>query len=606
MANSGAHAPSQRLMIREMILENFKSYAGEQRVGPFHKSFSAVVGPNGSGKSNVIDAMLFVFGRRAKQLRFNKVSELIHNSQNHRNLDYARVTVRFQEIIDQAGDGYELVPDSEFSVARTAQRNNESHYYINNRKVSTKEVTDLLKAKGIDLDNNRFLILQGEVEQISMMKPKAEDKNDTGLLEYLEDIIGTDKYVQPIEEASKKLEEINEKRQTMVARLKVSEKEKDGLQGKAEEAQQFLDKQAEMLRLRINVTHLLAMKVQANLATAEANTGELKAKLAHERAKFKEQEKELTAAEKKYRAATKAHEQVVKSIDAATEAFKEMERKDAQNTETLKALRTKQKKLTDKQAADKKQLETLEKERKECEAAGPQLAAQVQSLTADLAAAEAALEEMQETARGEVEGLRQQLAGVRKELAPWERKMGEVQARISVSEREMELLQRQGNEAKKRLEKATKDLEEARSAAAGKEQRIKELEASLEQRKRDAEGHKQALAAAQAEERKAEEELGAVRERVVQLRADLQASQGQSGVMRHRCQVRRRRLHRHRRAGQRGGGDHQRRAAGGGAPAAHGGGVRHLPHSGGAAAVGAEGDGEGGHAGGLPPPVRPD
>ncbi|GFR52831.1 hypothetical protein Agub_g15457, partial [Astrephomene gubernaculifera] len=374
--------------------------------------------------------------------------------------------------------------------------------------------------------------LQGEVEQISMMKPKAEDKNDTGLLEYLEDIIGTDKYVQPIEEASKKLEEINEKRQTMVARLKVSEKEKDGLQGKAEEAQQFLDKQAEMLRLRINVTHLLAMKVQANLATAEANTGELKAKLAHERAKFKEQEKELTAAEKKYRAATKAHEQVVKSIDAATEAFKEMERKDAQNTETLKALRTKQKKLTDKQAADKKQLETLEKERKECEAAGPQLAAQVQSLTADLAAAEAALEEMQETARGEVEGLRQQLAGVRKELAPWERKMGEVQARISVSEREMELLQRQGNEAKKRLEKATKDLEEARSAAAGKEQRIKELEASLEQRKRDAEGHKQALAAAQAEERKAEEELGAVRERVVQLRADLQASQGQSGVMR--------------------------------------------------------------------------
>lgn len=44
---------------------------------------------------------------------------------------------------------------------------------------------------------------QGEVEQISMMRPKGEDKNETGLLEYLEDIIGTDKYVTPIEEASK-------------------------------------------------------------------------------------------------------------------------------------------------------------------------------------------------------------------------------------------------------------------------------------------------------------------------------------------------------------------------------------------------------------------
>lgn len=27
-----------------------------------------MVGPNGSGKSNVIDAMLFVFGKRAKQV----------------------------------------------------------------------------------------------------------------------------------------------------------------------------------------------------------------------------------------------------------------------------------------------------------------------------------------------------------------------------------------------------------------------------------------------------------------------------------------------------------------------------------------------------------
>lgn len=58
------------------------------------------MGPNGSGKSNVIDAMLFVFGKRAKQLRLNKVSELIHNSTNHRNLEMARVSVYFHEIID--------------------------------------------------------------------------------------------------------------------------------------------------------------------------------------------------------------------------------------------------------------------------------------------------------------------------------------------------------------------------------------------------------------------------------------------------------------------------------------------------------------------------
>src|SRR5690349_14899175 len=73
-----------------MVLENFKSYAGEREIGPFHKKFSSIVGPNGSGKSNVIDALLFVFGKRAKKLRLNKVSELIHNSENHKNLDFAR------------------------------------------------------------------------------------------------------------------------------------------------------------------------------------------------------------------------------------------------------------------------------------------------------------------------------------------------------------------------------------------------------------------------------------------------------------------------------------------------------------------------------------
>lgn len=63
--------------------------------------FSSVVGPNGSGKSNVIDAMLFVFGKRAKQLRLNKVSELIHKSEAFMDLDMCKVSVHFVEIVDK-------------------------------------------------------------------------------------------------------------------------------------------------------------------------------------------------------------------------------------------------------------------------------------------------------------------------------------------------------------------------------------------------------------------------------------------------------------------------------------------------------------------------
>ena len=61
---------------------------------------------------------------------------------------------------------------------------------MNGKRVQYKEVAKMLRGKGIDLDHNRFLILQGEVESISLMKPKALTEHDTGMLEFLEDIVG--------------------------------------------------------------------------------------------------------------------------------------------------------------------------------------------------------------------------------------------------------------------------------------------------------------------------------------------------------------------------------------------------------------------------------
>ncbi|KAI1117897.1 RecF/RecN/SMC N terminal domain-containing protein [Nemania sp. NC0429] len=95
--------PKARIVITYLILNNFKSYAGRQEVGPFHASFSSVVGPNGSGKSNVIDSLLFVFGFRASKMRQGKISALIHNSAAHPDLDHCEVAVHFQEVMDLVG-----------------------------------------------------------------------------------------------------------------------------------------------------------------------------------------------------------------------------------------------------------------------------------------------------------------------------------------------------------------------------------------------------------------------------------------------------------------------------------------------------------------------
>lgn len=70
------------------------------------------------------------------------------------------------------------------------------------------------------------------------------------LLEYLEDIIGTNQYVENIAEAAKRLEELNEQRASQVQRLKVTEKEKDGLSGAKSEAEEYISKERELLRQR--------------------------------------------------------------------------------------------------------------------------------------------------------------------------------------------------------------------------------------------------------------------------------------------------------------------------------------------------------------------
>ncbi|KAJ1638344.1 RecF/RecN/SMC N terminal domain-containing protein [Pavlovales sp. CCMP2436] len=190
-------APLSRLIIHKMVLENFKSYAGAQEIGPFEKCFSAVVGPNGSGKSNVIDAMLFVFGKRAKQMRQAKVADLIHCSEQFPELPFARVVVHFVDIYDREGSEYDVVPGSELEVSRVAYSDSSSKYFVNGRPSSFSEVVVLCKARGVDLDHNRFLILQGEVEQIAMMKPKAPSPHEDGLLEYLEDLIGSNRHTEP-------------------------------------------------------------------------------------------------------------------------------------------------------------------------------------------------------------------------------------------------------------------------------------------------------------------------------------------------------------------------------------------------------------------------
>jgi structural maintenance of chromosome 4 len=162
-----------------------------------------VVGPNGSGKSNLLESLIFIFGHRASRMRLKKLSELIHNSNDHPSCSFASVTVNFYEL-NHKGEKV-----NHFSIKRTVfKENSTTKYFINTTESKKDEVVELLMSKGVDLVNNRFMILQGEVEQIAAMEPKGKNEDNPGLLEYLEEIIGSNADVKKIEEYADQLEQL--------------------------------------------------------------------------------------------------------------------------------------------------------------------------------------------------------------------------------------------------------------------------------------------------------------------------------------------------------------------------------------------------------------
>jgi structural maintenance of chromosome 4 len=238
----------RRLVITRMELHNFKSYGRTQILGPFHKCFTSIVGPNGSGKSNVIDALLFVFGHRAQKLRLKKVSLLIHNSDTYPDCTSCTVKIHFALIHDKLEDQMDIIEGSEFSISRTAFKDDKNHYCIDDKKVKVSEVKARLMAHGIDLTYNRFLILQGEVEQISLMKPKAEDDGENGMLEFLEDIIGTTRLKAPLEQINRRITELNELRAEKMNRCRIVQKEKDALESVKNEAITYLKLENKLIK----------------------------------------------------------------------------------------------------------------------------------------------------------------------------------------------------------------------------------------------------------------------------------------------------------------------------------------------------------------------
>ena len=86
------------------------------------------------------------------------------------------------------------------------------------------------------------------------MKAKAQNENETGLLEYLEDIIGSNKYMERINTLEKEIEVKDEERREKLTRVNACQHELSSIEADKNNAIEYLKKERNLLLLR-NMDH---------------------------------------------------------------------------------------------------------------------------------------------------------------------------------------------------------------------------------------------------------------------------------------------------------------------------------------------------------------
>lgn len=234
-----------------ITIDNFKSFKGKHTIGIFDNHLTAIVGPNGSGKSNLIDSILFVLGFKARRMRHSSMRALISNGCSD-----CSVELNFQQ----------------FTVCRSLKTRNSgviSLYYLNGAEISIGDLCNFLGEHGIDLETNRFLILQGEVENIAMLGAKE-------LLGYIEECIGTAGLKTRISAIADEIKDQEEKRAISEHTLRFVENDYNFKKAQHDEHISDLTMQHELLGMKRRVIRMKHEIAQRRELQAEEKSRELR------------------------------------------------------------------------------------------------------------------------------------------------------------------------------------------------------------------------------------------------------------------------------------------------------------------------------------------
>lgn len=394
--------------------------------------------------------------------------------------------------LQRGDDDFEVVEGSEFVVSRTAFKDSSSYYKINDRKVHFKEVEAFLKEVGVDLVHNRFLILQGEVEQIAMMKSKAQNKNEDGMLEFLEDIIGSSRFKEPIEILAKRVEELAELKTEKYNRVKIIEKEKNELEDAKNEAVAYLE-------LENDITQKRSILLQKDISSSEKlhkEAADTKAAVAED---LKSSEVVLQETMAKKKAIAKESREIIKKfneVDALHEKvkreFKEYEQRDMRCQEDQKHCRNDAKSLAKSLQQEETKLAQLKVIPAKKEEDAKKLMSKLEKLQIDKQNEEDRFNEVMNSFQDETKDLQKNKETMEKKLSVHQKSVNVAKQEYQLKQAELDLLKRNHmkessklTDIKRNLERFQKLLEDKKGSLDEINQKLPDCNAAFEQAKKD-------------------------------------------------------------------------------------------------------------------------
>lgn len=304
------------------------------------------------------------------------------------------------------------------------------------------------------------------------MKPKGEDEDDTGFLEFLEEIIGSSRLKEPIEQFFLKVQDANEIRAEKLNRVKAIQVEKDALEVLKNEAVAFLQKQNKKSYIQNELYQINKLQNVKIFEQVKAKYDEANELFEKEMEKVKEILEEKNKINQQLDQLKENYEKLTTRTEELNEKFKETERKDAEVRAKIKNNKNRGKKMVTEIETEKERLEELKKEPEK-------LKEEIEELESRKAIVEEELKKAEECLATAMNSIQDDTKILQEEKEKHEKAFADLQKDVNTDESELKVVQSKLNLLLESDAKEKCKLNEYKSKLESLSQDIKDKEKLL-------------------------------------------------------------------------------------------------------------------------------